>query len=361
MAFPLFFAPAAMSQAEETEVLRLLVWPEYAPEMFCERFEDMIFDKYEKKIQLQISYTQGLEYFYEQIRLEKVDLVTLPHHLFKDQRFEYIGDRLLRPLHPEKIPRFKDILPKLRTLDSITRKGKVYGAPFCQGVYGLMYNADKIASPPTSLNILWDPEFKGDYIIGKNQFLHNICTTALALGYAHDSIEKYDQLNEPLFVGKLKDLCSNAAGFWSLYPEKDVAFSSKRLALGRGDNLLSLRSQGADWRFAEPEEGSTAWADCYAITRAVESGSFRLKLAREWINFVLSPEFQADHIIKTISRGAATSTAKDRLTGEQKAAYEKRLDYFNKKGVLLYPCTIRDRNGLQMLWDEAKQTEKTSP
>lgn len=348
-------APAA----EDT--LRLLVWEGYAPEPYREIFKEFIRKKYNREIKLEVSYVDGSESFYAPIRRKEVDLVTLTHHHFNDDRFNYITNGLILPLETTKIARYGDIIPALREAAYLRRNERVFGAPICQGLYTLVYNTAKVKPPPTSWQILWNPEYKGTYSLGAKEFLYNICTAALAMGYPPESFARFDVLNNKTFRQRLRSLAVNAGGFW-LGSDKARYLAGKSLSAGWGDGLNALRRQGEEWRFAQPKEGSIYWVDSYAITWALADKPFLRKVAEEWINFLLGPDFQVEYIVREISQRPTTTTVQARLTGAEK----KRLhlgddDYFSKSCILLPTYSQRDRNGMKLLWSGAMEGIKIKP
>ncbi|MDC0335516.1 extracellular solute-binding protein [Pseudodesulfovibrio sp.] len=313
----------------------------------------MILEKYERKIRLHVTYIQGPGDLFAPIRLKEVDLVTLTHHHFDDGRFDYKSKGLLLPLDTTKITRFQELIPGLRDAEYLRKDNEVFGVPVCQGMYGLVYNTKKVLPAPTSWQVLWKPEHKGAYAIGANEYLYNVCTTALAMGYPRDSISKYSRLDNRKFRNKLRALALNAGGFWAGQDKADD-LAGKSLSAGWGDGLKKLRERGENWKFAEPEEGALCWVDSYALTWALADKPFLREVAQEWIDFLLRPEFQVDYAVRELSQRAVTTTIGPRLTEEErKRLHVDEADYFENNCVLLPTFTHRDRNGMKMLWDEA--------
>ena len=62
------------------------------------------------------------------------------------------------------------------------RDGKVYAIPFAFDSIGIIYDTDKVDPPPdTSMNVLWDPKYKGK-ILAYDNGEHNFSFTALTMG-----------------------------------------------------------------------------------------------------------------------------------------------------------------------------------
>jgi len=335
------------------DVLRLLVWEGYAPESFRKSFEKEILNKYGRKIALQVTYVEGSADFYSPIRGREVDLVTLTHHHFNDARFNYIANGLLLPLDTKNISRYHDLSPDLRNVKNFRKDNKVFGVPLCRGRYALVYNTSKVKPAPVDWRSLWAPEHEGTYVIGANEYLYNICTVALAMGYPRELIGRFDELDNPSFKRQLRSFVRNAGGFW-VGQDKADDLLGKSLSVGWGDSLNVLRERGENWRFAEPIEGSIAWIDSYAATWALAEKPFLRKVAEEWIDFLLKPDYQVGYIVREISQIPTTTTAKSELSEtEKKRLHVDEPNYFSRKHILLPTFSIRDRNGLKQLWKEA--------
>ena len=349
----LFFLPVPAGAGGD--VLRLLIWDGYAPVKYVEEFEKRIEAKYGRKVKLNISVVDGSEDFYAAIRKKSVDLVTLTHHHFKDERFNYISSKLLLPIETRNLPNLQQVIPALREADYLSSDGKIYGVPICQGPYGLAYSTAKIGRSPDSWKILWNPEYKDRYVLGGNEYLYNVSMTALAWDYPKDSINKYDALNNKAFKEKLRQLATNAHAFWIGQDTADD-LSGNSLGAVWGDSLGTLGKRGEIWKLAEPKEGSLSWIDNYAITWALADKPFLKRVAEEWINRLLEPDYQVDYIVREISLGPITTNIGDKLNAREKEQLHVGVpNFFKDRRVLLPTFSRRDRNGLQLLWEEAME------
>jgi spermidine/putrescine-binding protein len=349
---------SAQDQQKDTgetqeQVLRLLIWEGYAPRKYVEKFEKYIEAKYGRKVKLQISAISGPEDFYGPIRNKKVDLVTLTHHYLRDERFNYVDNKLIIPIDTEKIPNFSNVTPDLRKADYLLKDGQTYAVPICQGPYGLAYNTSEFDDVPETWRILWAPKYKGKYVLGGKEYLFNICTAALAWGYPIDKINSYDTLNNNDFREKLRQLATGAQSFWVGQDSADD-LSGNSLAAVWGDSLETLRKRGQVWKLATPKEKTLGWVDNYAITWALEDKPFLLKVAHEWINRLLEVDYQVDYIVREISLGPITTNISEKLTSTEKdRLHMQDPDFFSDNRILLPTSSRRDRNGLKILWSEA--------
>ena len=339
-------------QIDET-VLRLLTGEGHAPKQFVEQFEKQIQAKYGREVKLKIEYLTGPEDWYNSIRGQNADMVLLTHHHFKDERYDYIKKGLILPLNLTNIPNFEYVIPALQKAEYLYSDGKVYASPVSQGPYGLAYNTALLKDEPQSWNILWAPEFKGKYVIGANEYIYNANITALALGYSKEETKSFDVLNNSEFKAKLRQLAVNAHSFW-IGVDKPVYLSGMTLATSWGDSLGPLNKQGEPWKMAEPAEGMPCWIDNYAITWALAEKPFLKKVAEEFINDLLSRDYQVEHIMRTMSLTPVITNIDDLLTEEEKGRIHIGTpEFFTTNRILLHTYTQRDRNGLKMMWNEA--------
>jgi len=335
------------------EVLRLLIWEGHAPASWVEKFEERIQSRFGRPVKLSITYVKGGEDFYDAIRARAVDVVMMTHHEYKDERFQYIQNKLLLPIDTNNIPNFKHVIPALQTAEYLLSGGQVYAVPVSQGPYGLAYNTAKLESEPKSWNILWDDRFKGQYVLGAHEYIYNANITALALGYPRERIGSYDALNNPEFKKKLRNLAVNAHSFW-IGVDKPGSLAGRPLALSWGDSLGPLKARGEIWKIAEPAEGTVCWIDNYAVTWSLKDKPFLKKVAEEYINELITTDYQVGHIMRSMSLTPIITNIADLLTPEEASRLKVgALSSFEKNRILQTTHSQRDRNGLKLLWDEA--------
>ena len=345
----------ADSVPEKPEVLRLMIWEGHAPAAWIEKCEGLIKSRFGRPVKLEVSYAKISDEFYDAIRAKAVDVVMMTHHEYKDERFQYIQNKLLLPIDTNSISNFKYVIPALQTAEYLLSSGQVYAVPVSQGPYGLAYNTAKLESEPRSWNILWDERFKGQYVLGANEYIYNANITALAMGYPRDSIGSYDALNNPEFKKKLRCLAVNAHSFW-IGVDKPGDLAGRPLALSWGDSLGPLKARGEIWKIAEPAEGTVCWIDNYAITWSLQDKPFLKKVAEAYINELITTDYQVGHIMRTMSLTPIITNIADLLMPEEASRLKVgALNSFEKNRILQTTHSQRDRNGLKLLWDEATQ------
>jgi len=334
--------------------LKLLVWEGYTPKKYVEKFENKIEIKYGRGVKLYITYAKGVDDFYDAIREESFDLVTISHHTIKDARFNYIEKKLIIPFDLKNIPNHVNVIPDLKMVEYHTSEGEVYGIPVANGPYGLAYNTAVFKQAPKSWKLFWDPVYKNKYVIGAHEYLYNINITALAMGYPKNEINSFDTLNNKEFRAKLRQLTLNAHSLW-IGVDRAEDLLGMSFATSWGDSLSSLKRKGEIWEIADPVEGTMWWIDEYAMTQALAEKPFIKKVAEEWINKSLSPVFQVDHLVREVGIYPVVTNITNKLTNNEKNRIQisSLPGAFTDKRILQNTYSQRDRNGLKLLWDEA--------
>jgi len=346
-------------EGKDSKTLRLLIWEGHAPIAHLEDFESYIQEKYNKKIKFELNYISNPDDLYNTIREKRVDLVMMSHHFLKDKRFQFIENKLLIPLDLNNIPSHKFILPELQKAKYHYRDHQVYASPVSQGPYGLAYNTTILNDAPKSWNILWDPRYKGKYVIGAKEYIYNCNITALAMGYSSNDISNFDKLNNNAFKKKLKELAANAHSFW-IGVDSAEALKGKTLAAVWGDSMKQLKDLGEPWRIAEPQEKTPCWIDNYSITWALSEKPFMKKVAEEYINKLLSVDYQIDHIMRNMSLTPIIYNIDNEITDvEKKRLHYGKPNFFAENRILQHTYSKRDRNGLKLLWKQAMDGAKS--
>jgi len=334
------------------DTLNVLIWDGYAPKKFVSAFEEKIEKKYDRKVKLNVMTATSSDDFYNKVRDKSVDLITPSHHSIKDERFDFITKKLLLPIDLENIPNYKNLIQDYKKAEFCTENNEVYGIPIANGPYGLGYNSELI-TPPGSWKIFWDDNYKKRYSLGLHEYLYNVNLTALALGYPKESISSYDALNNDIFKKKLRQLAVNAKSFWI---GVDYADDLKGLdfAASWGDSFSELKRQGELWKMANPKEGTLWWIDVYALSWALADQPFMKKVAEEWINEVLSTDFQIENLVREVQIYPVITNIENMLTHKEKLTLlTNSPESVVGSKILQQTYSQRDRNGLKLMWDEA--------
>jgi len=270
-------ASPAPSQAKE---LRILAWEGYADPDWVKEFEaqtgadvNVVFIGTDDEIWAKIKGSEGKDF-----DLFAVNTAQL-------QRYLDLG--LVEPYDLSKVPNQKETLPRFQDLSKVTgvmRDGKVYAIPYAFDSIGLIYDTDKVKTPPDSWNALWDPQYAGK-VLGYDNGEHNFTITALSMGIE----DPYHLTDEQMQAAedKLVDLKHNVLSFYTtadealqLYQHNDVALIFANYGQ---QQVKTMQDAGAHIAYVNPEEGAPAWLDTWAMTTGVQDKD----LAEAWVNFVL--------------------------------------------------------------------------
>ncbi len=339
------------ANATESTTLRMLIWEGYAPEHLRMKFKELMKTQ-GIDVTFEIKYVSGPDEFTSALKKWKADMITPSNHQPKDGRYKLIKNRLTLPLDLSKIQNYRDIIPALQKAEYCTVKGKVYSIPLARGPYGLIYNSDVVKDEPRSLNVLLDPKYKGRYAMAGDFDDSNIYVAALAAGIDRKDIFSFAKVYTPAVREKLKAITQNAESFWLGI---DEAKCHKGLALGLtwGFCLPELRQMGENWKLASPKEGTTGWVDGFMIASAVQRDPVKLNVCHEYLNFVLSTDYQL-YVVRGLASAPVTESIKNHLNPDEIADFH--LDdprYFAETFILWQPLKKKDRDGFRAMWKEA--------
>ncbi len=200
----------------------------------------------------------------------------------------YIDKSLVRPIDPQRIPNLSNQIARFQNREQIpglTRQHNIYAIPYTFSEMGLIYNRKLVTHPPTSINALWDSQYKGQ-VLAFNTSNHNFTLAAFSLGFARP----FDQTPDQLYAGArhLVDLRRNILSFYNTPNEVVNLFKNNKIALIFANfgtqQLKALEDVGADVGYSLPDDGTLAWLDCWAV------GAQASHLAEEWINFTLKED-----------------------------------------------------------------------
>jgi spermidine/putrescine transport system substrate-binding protein len=351
----LVLTPFAVAQPQ---VLRLLVWEGYAPEAQRLEFQRYIKGKYDVDLKLAVSYIDETEDCFQALRLKTADVLSPAHNRINDTRFRMFDLGLVLPVNLANIPNYQDLAERFQQLKHLNHHGQIYGVPFAWGPYGLIYNADKVAKPPTSWNALWEPRYRNQFTIA-DLGEHNVYITALALGHGEEDLKSFDALNNARFRNKLRQLVRNNHRLWlGVDTAKDL--EGMALATSWGFSLPELKARGQNWKWAPLKEKSPGWIDNYILSHSLKDRPQLKRIAEEWINFAISPEFQARVLVEGLSARPVNRLTRGLLSAEQienvgLAESERAAE---NHFVLMPELDRRTRNGFDLLWRQAKGIKK---
>ena len=287
------------------DVLRVLAWPGYADPDVVEVFERRTGSRVE------VTIIDSDESLWQRVNGDN----PAPFDVFAVNTAElqrYIRKDHVLPINTAAIPNRAHQLPRFRDLDNIpgiVHDGKAFAIPYTYADMGLIYDRRQFKTAPDSINVLWDPRYRGKVLVYDGGS-HNFALAAQSLGLP--SLFQLSEQDWPATVERLIALRRNVRGFYSQPQESAdmfIRFHAAVLLANFGSQQLQLlRAAGADVGYAIPREGALAWLDCWAIHR----GSAHKALAEAWINYLLE---DGPGTVLNNRQGLASTTAPPRSSG----------------------------------------------
>lgn len=271
-----------MKALADSSVLRVLSWPGYSDEDVVRDFERQSGHK------VSVTYASSDDDLWNKISTNQgKDFDVFAVNTAELQR--YMKIQAVGPLDMSLIPNTQKQLGRFKSLyaeESVLRKdGKVYAIPYTYSEMGLIYNKDKVTTPPNSIKALWDPQFRGK-VLAFDTSNHNFTIAAQALGMADPfQLTREEMLQAAV---KLVDLRRNIFTLYTspeealqLYKEGEVDLIYANFGT---QQVNTMRGAGLNIGYVIPQEGAFAWLDCWVVT----VGAKDKKAAHRWIDFELS-------------------------------------------------------------------------
>lgn len=211
------------------------------------------------------------------------------------------NDALWMPLDPKNMPNAQDIIQAYR-------RPQDRGIGMWVGLIGLMYNKDKVKTPPTSWQDLWATEaFRGRVVLYDYLWAYNGLAVAARLGGgSEDNIDP----GFKVWSANVKQIHSLVT---STQQMKDLMVKGDAWLTGwfAGNQYVWATKEGAPFGFSVPKEGGVGFP-LYVSVVAGTSPEQKLA-AEEIINLMLSPKYQT-----LIAEATATAPAnkKVQLSGD---------------------------------------------
>lgn len=185
---------------------------------------------------------------------------------------------LIMELDPSLFENIDDLYPS-----AVNSEG--YTVTFGYESLGLIYDENKISSPPTSWKDLWKEEYSGNVglvDVSNTYGYYFLLAAALMEGGSEDNIQPGLDI--------VQDLVPNTAAIVSASPEVGNLFAQEEVVIAPFDSgyAYTFAEQGVPVNFATPKEGGIG----IYMTANVVKGSQNPELAQKYIDFLLRPEIQ---------------------------------------------------------------------
>jgi putative spermidine/putrescine transport system substrate-binding protein len=260
-----------------------------------------------------------------------------------DLRVIYAGN--VKPVNINLIPAWKDFFPAFKSPPFNTINGVHYGVSLQWGPNILMYNPQKVTTPPESWSVIYGPQYNGQVTVPDNPI--QIADAALYLKYHDKSLGITDpyELTQTQFnaaVNLLVQQKQYIKKYWTSATQEINMFKN-------GDAVI-----GASWPYQQnillgdkapiastiPIEGATGWADSWLLaTKAPHPNC-----AYKWMQYISTPKVQAQ---QAVTYGETPDNSKacvymDQMQKGACAQYHANapISYFNK--ISLWKTPIAD-------------------
>lgn len=245
------------------------------------------------------------------------------------------AEGLLSAIDTSKIPNFKDVDPGLAATQGLNADGALRGVPWTWGLTSLAVNSVDFSAPPASIQVLWDPEWKGRVSI-RDDGVEAVQFAALATGQSINDIKDLDAVK-----AKLTDLMPQISTYWSSENDWNQFMAAGQLAAATYWSGSASRSigKGLPVTFVVPEEGAIGWLDGLSVPEA----STKKDAAYAFINWMIDPAFYTKWDLEGAPATANTVAA---------AALPE--TSFNRK-VLGDPAVVAKVQFMQPLSDEKRE------
>ena len=263
------FATAPL-RAEE---LNLFAWSEYVPQS--------VLDGFTKETGIQVNYET---YASNEEMLAK--LVSGASSYDVIQPSEYVIEALVKekqlvPLDHAKLPNLKNIGkeyygyahdPKLE-----------YSVPYMQGTVGIVYNTEKVKTPPAGYEDVFSDKYKGRIVVLDDAL--EVVTWAMAtFGAGPDQVTKAN-------IEKTRPVLTRWLPLVKVYDSDSpkTALLNGDVDLGivwSGEAAILIKENPKKFAYVLPKEGAHMFIDNVAIPKSAE----HVEAAHKFIDYILRPE-----------------------------------------------------------------------
>ena len=182
------------------------------------------------------------------------------------------------------------LVPNLASIQDAYRQPGETGAFFCMDCCGLVYNKEKISTPPTSWSDILDPKYRGRVAVFDGFWVGNgLVSLARLNGGGEDNIEPGMRLFEAAArAGQFHSLVTSNAQLQQLLVSGEVWLAPHFRGVA-----IPWAQAGAPIGYAVPREGQIAFPEGFQLVRGGSAAQRRA--AQQIINLSLTPEAVLDY------------------------------------------------------------------
>lgn len=194
-----------------------------------------------------------------------------------------IAAGFVEPIDVSRVARFEEIYEKFRKAGGIHAGGKTYGVPFAWGSIPFMCRTDKLSTPPTSLESLWDPALKGRISLWDDKSALYVASRVLG------NMNIYDLSDAQIAAAKQKliEQKSLVRKYWGTAGELVELYTNGGVWISNtwgGYQSALLAEQNIPVKEFIPEEGAEGWMDSWMVVK----GTGNRDCAYKFINMAIS-------------------------------------------------------------------------
>ncbi|MCU0125074.1 ABC transporter substrate-binding protein [Pseudomonas vlassakiae] len=219
-----------------------------------------------------------------------------------DASLRLIVGKRVQPINTALIPNWKNIDPRLQNGGWYVVDKQVYGTPYQWGPNVLLYNTNVFKQPPTSWNVVFEPQDLPDGKPNKGRVQAYdgpiyIADAALYLKSARPELGINDpyELYEAQYKAVLELLRQQQPLIHRYWHDATVQMSDVKnegvvASSSWGYMVNGLKAENQPVASTIPQEGATGWAD----TTMLHSEAKHPNCAYKWMDWSLQPKVQGD-------------------------------------------------------------------
>ena len=255
-----------------SKTLNLFVWAEYVPQEMLDCFGEVYGIKINKS-----EYSSNEEMYAKLAQGSSQFDIAQPS--------DYIIEVMIRTGLLQKLDKAQ--LPGLSNIDPLYAHvpGDPDGdfiVPYQAGTESIVYNAEKIANPPTSWSDLWKPEFAGRLVFVDDP--RYVIGMVLLTAGKDPNTKNPDDLTA--IKPKLQALLKGVKLFDSDSPKSALIAGDVDLGFVFNGEAFLAAKQDSKFKYVYPKEGTFVWQDGYGIVKDAPHAD----AAYAWLNYSLQPD-----------------------------------------------------------------------
>lgn len=190
------------------------------------------------------------------------------------------SEKLLNPLDHSKIKGLSNIDPKF--LNQPFDADNTYSIPYFWGTLGIIYNDQKVKTPPQHWQDLWSPDYRDNLMLidGAREII------GLALNEQGNSVNSKDMGQLYKASTHLKSLTPNVKAIVADEMKQYMINNEAAAAVSFSGEASEMVDNNDHLHYVVPSEGSNLWFDNIVIPKTAKN----FNAAYAFINFMLRPE-----------------------------------------------------------------------